>query len=51
MTERQYYPQSLSYFVVDDDDFGFGFASFCKISTCLNGVLLERKNHWCILSK
>lgn len=31
--------------------FGFGFVSFCKISTALNGVPLERKNHWYILNK
>ena len=45
------YSESLGYFVVDDDGFDFAFVSFCKISKTLNGVHLERKNHWWILSK
>lgn len=45
------YPESLGYFVAAAADFDFGFVSFCKRSIPLNGVLLERKNHWCILSK
>ena len=48
----QDYSESLGYFVVDDDDgFDFAFVSFCKISKTSNGILLERKNHWWILSK
>ena len=33
MIGRQEYPQSLGYFVVVVDGFGFGFVSFCKLST------------------